>query len=106
MKYAIVLKDETPRLESTQAVTGEKHITNMDSIVADDTTKPEPERCLALDIHKGTRKVLCCATHSIGTRNVINMNQGKLNIVKQEMELLNILGLDVSKLKWTGTGLF
>ena len=34
------------------------------------------------------------------------MNQGKLEVVKQEMERVNIDILGVSKLKWTGMGEF
>ena len=32
------------------------------------------------------------------------MNQGKLEVVKQEMARVNINILEISKLKWTGTG--
>ena len=32
------------------------------------------------------------------------MNQGKLKVVKQEMEKVNIDILGISKLKWTGMG--
>ena len=34
------------------------------------------------------------------------MNQGKLDVVKQEMTILNINTLGVSELKWTGMGKF
>ena len=34
------------------------------------------------------------------------MNQGKLNVVKQEMARVNINILGISKLKWTGMGEF
>ena len=34
------------------------------------------------------------------------MNQGKLEVVKQEMPRLNIYILGISELKWTGTGEF
>ena len=34
------------------------------------------------------------------------MNQGKLEMVKQEMAILNINILVISKLKWTGMGEF
>ena len=34
------------------------------------------------------------------------MNQGKLEVVKQEMERLNIDILAISELKWTGMGEF
>ena len=34
------------------------------------------------------------------------MNQGKLEVVKQEMTRVNISILGISKLKWTGMGEF
>ena len=34
------------------------------------------------------------------------MNQGKLEVVKQEMAMVNIDILGISKLKWTGMGEF
>ena len=34
------------------------------------------------------------------------MNQGKLEVVKQEMERVNVNILGISKLKWTGMGEF
>ena len=34
------------------------------------------------------------------------MNQGKLEVVKQEMARVNINILGISELKWTGTGEF
>ena len=34
------------------------------------------------------------------------MNQGKLEVVKQEMARVNIGTLGISKLKWTGMGEF
>ena len=34
------------------------------------------------------------------------MNQGKLEVVKQEMVRVNVDILGISKLKWTGTGEF
>ena len=42
----------------------------------------------------------------IGTWNVRSVNQGKLEVVKQEMERVNINILGISKLKWTGMGEF
>ena len=40
----------------------------------------------------------------IGTWNVRSMNQGKLEVVKQEMARVNIDILEISELKWTGMG--
>ena len=42
----------------------------------------------------------------IGTWNVRSMDQGNLEVVKQEMVRVNIDILGISKLKWTGLGEF
>ena len=42
----------------------------------------------------------------IGTWNVRSMNQGKLEVVKQEMARVNIDILGIGELKWTGMGGF
>ena len=44
--------------------------------------------------------------YSIGTWNVKFMNQGKLEVVKQEMATVNINILGISELKWSGMGEF
>ena len=44
--------------------------------------------------------------NSIGTWNVRSMNQGKLEVVKQEIARVNINILGISELKWTGMGEF
>ena len=44
--------------------------------------------------------------YCIGTQNVRSMNQGKLEVVKQEMAIVNVDILGISKLKWTGMGEF
>ena len=53
------------------------------------------------------RKVQCCKEqYCIRTWNVRSMNQGKLEVVKQEMARVNIEILGNSELKWTGIGEF
>ena len=44
--------------------------------------------------------------HCVGTWNVRSMNQGKLEVVKQQMARVNINLLGISELKWTGMGEF
>ena len=44
--------------------------------------------------------------YCIGTWNVRSMNQGKLDMVKQEIARVNIDILAISELKWTGMGEF
>ena len=43
---------------------------------------------------------------ALGTWTVRSMNQGKLEVVKQEMARVNIDILGISELKWTGMGEF
>ena len=48
-------------------------------------------------------KEQCCKEqYCIGTWNARSMNQGKLEVVKQEMARVNVKILGISKLKWTG----
>ena len=44
--------------------------------------------------------------YCIGTWNVRSMNQGKLEVVKQEMARVNVDILGISELKWAGMGEF
>ena len=54
------------------------------------------------DINSG-----CCKEQYFrGTWNVRSMNQGKLEVVKQEMARVNVNILGISELKWTGMGEF
>ena len=50
-------------------------------------------------------KVQCCKEqYFIGTWNVRSKDQGKLEVVKQEMARMNIDILGISELKWTRMG--
>ena len=52
-------------------------------------------------------KVQCCKEqYCIETWNIRSMNEGKLDVVKQEMARVNIDILGISGLKWTGMGEF
>ena len=44
--------------------------------------------------------------YCIGTWNVRSMNQGKLQVVKQEMARVNIDILGICELRWIGMGEF
>ena len=49
----------------------------------------------------------CCKKqYYIATWNVRSMNQGKLEVVKQEMARVNVDILGITELKWTGMGEF
>ena len=60
-----------------------------------------------MDVTGDRSKVQCYKKqYCIGTWNVRPMNQGKLEVVKQEMTRLSINIIGISKLKWTGMGEF
>ena len=60
-----------------------------------------------MDVSDDGSKTQCCKEqYCIGTWNVRSMNQGKLEMVKQEMARVNIDILGISELKWTGMGEF
>ena len=59
------------------------------------------------DVTGDRSKVRCCKEqYCIGTWNVRSMNQGKLEVVKQEVARVNDNILGISELKWTGVGEF
>ena len=61
----------------------------------------------AADVTGDRSKVRCYKEqYCIGTWNVRSVSQGKLEVVKREMERVNINILGISELKWTGMGEF
>ena len=70
-------------------------------------TKPKQKQHPVVNVTCDGSKVWCCKEqYCIGTWNVRSMNQGKLEVVKQEIERVNINILGISELKWTGMGEF
>ena len=60
-----------------------------------------------MDVTGDGSKVRCCKEqYCIETWNVRSVNQGKLEVVKQEMARVNTDILGISELKWTGMGEF
>ena len=56
-----------------------------------------------MDVTGDGSKVRCCEKqYCIGIWNIKSTNQGKLEVVKQEMARVNINILGISELKWTG----
>ena len=65
------------------------------------------EQHSVVDVTGNGSKVQCCKEqYCIGTWNVRSMNQGKLEVVKQEMARVNVDILGISEIKWTGLGEF
>ena len=69
--------------------------------------EPKQKQYTAVDVTGDRSKVQCCKEqHCIGTWNVRSMNQGKLEVVKQEMARVNVDILGISELKWVGMAEF
>ena len=69
--------------------------------------EPKQKQYPAVDVTGDKSKVQCCKEQDcIGTWNVRSMNQGKLEVVEQEVTRVNINILGISKLRWTGMGEF
>ena len=60
------------------------------------------KQCSVVDMSGDESKIQYCKEqHCIGTWNVSSMNQGKLDVVKQEIAKVNIHILGINQLKWT-----
>ena len=69
--------------------------------------EPKQKEYPAVDVTGDRSKVRCCKEQQcIVTWNVRSMNQGKLEVVKQEMARVNVDILGIRELKWTGMGEF
>ena len=70
-------------------------------------SEPKQKQYKVVDVTGDRSKVRCCKEqYCIGTCNVSSMNQGKLEVVKQEMARVNIDILRINELKWTVMGEF
>ena len=93
------LKDELPRSLGAQYATGDQWTNNSRK---NEGMEPKQKQHPVVDVTGDKSKVRCCKKqYCTGTWNVRSMNQGKLEVVKQEMARLGI-----SDLKWTGMGEF
>ena len=64
--------------------------------------EPKQKQYPVADVTGDRSKVRCCKEqYCTGTWNVRSMNQGKLEVVKQEMARVNVNILGISKLRWT-----
>ena len=98
------LKDELPRSVGAQYATGDRWRNNSRK---NEETEPKQKQYPAVDVTGDRSKILCCKEqYCIGTWNVRSMNEGKLEVVKQEMARVNITILGISKLKCSGISLF
>ena len=69
--------------------------------------EPKQNQYPVVDVTGDRSKVRCCKEkYWIGTWNVRSMNQGKLEVVKQEMAGVNVNILGIRELRWIGMGEF
>ena len=69
--------------------------------------EPKWKQHPVVDVAGDGSKIRCCKEqYCIGTWIVRSLNQGKLEVVKQEMVRVNIDILGISELKWTGMAEF
>ena len=99
------LKDELHRSVGDQFATGDQWRNNSRK---NKEMEPKQKQHTVVDVTGDRSKIRCSKEqYCIGTWNVRSMNQGKLEMVKQEMaRKVNIDILGISKLKWTGMGEF
>ena len=69
--------------------------------------EPKQKQHSVVDVTGDGSKIwFCKEQYCIGTWNVRSMNQGKLEVVKQEIARVSIYILGISELKWTEMGEF
>ena len=98
------LKEELPRSVGAHYATRDQWRNNFRK---NEEMEPKQKQHPVLDVSGDRSKVRCCKEQCcIGTWNVRSMNQGKLEVFKQEMTRVNADILGISELRWTGMGEF
>ena len=99
-----ILKEELPRPVGAQYATGDQWRNNSRK---NEGMEPKQKQYPAVDVTGDKSKLWCYKEqYCKGTWNIRSTNQGKLELVKQEMARVNIDILGISELKWTGMGEF
>jgi len=96
----MTLKDELPRSVASQYATGDQWRNNSRN---NEEIEPKWKQHPVVDVTVDRSKVQCCKEqYCIRTWNIRLMNQGNLEVVKQEMVRVNIDILGISEIKWMG----
>ena len=96
-----ILKEELPRSVGAQYADDQWRNNSRKN----ERMEPKQKQYLVVDVTGDRSKVRCCKEqYSIGIWNVRSINQGKLEVVKQEMARGNVGILGISELKRTGMG--
>ena len=89
-----ILKDEFPRSVGAQYATGDQW---RNYSRKNEETEPKQKQHPVVDVTGDGSTVRCCKEqYCIGTWNGRSMNQGKLEVVKQEMARVNVDILGIS----------
>ena len=99
------MKDELPR--SVKVLNMLPEINGENNSRKNEGMDPKQKQHPSVDVTGDRSKVQCYKEqYCLGTWSVRSMNQGKLEVVKEEMSRVNVNILGISKLKWTGVGEF
>ena len=97
-------KDELPRSVGAQYATGDQW---RNSSRKNEGMEPKQKQHPVVNGTGDRSNIPCCKEqYCIGTWNIRSMNQGKLQVVKQEMARVNVDILGISELRWTAMGEF
>ena len=97
-----ILKEELPKSVGAQYATGDQWRNNSRK---NEGMEPKQKQYPVMDVTGDRSKVRYCKEqYCIRIWNVRSMNQGKLEVVKQEMTRGNVDILGISERKWTGMG--
>ena len=99
-----ILKEELPRSIGAQYATGDQWRNN--SRKNEEMEKKQKQQPVVDMTGDRSNVQWYKEQYCIRTWNVRSMNQGKLEVVKQEMARVNIDILGISELKWMGMGEF
>ena len=96
------LKDELSKSVGAQYAPGDQCKNNSRK---NKEMEPKQKQDAVVDVTGDGSKVQCCKDqYCIGTWNVRSMNQGKLEVAKQEIVRVNVdvLGINELKMDWNG----
>ena len=92
-----ILKEELPRSVGAQYATGDQWRNNSRK---NERMEPKQKQYPVMDVTGDRTKVQCCKEqYCTGNWNVRSMNQGQLEVVKEEMARVNVDILGINNLK-------
>ena len=97
-----ILREELPRSVGAQYASRGQWRNNFRK---NEGMEPKQKQYPVVDVTGNRSKVQCYKEqYCIGIWNVRSTNQGKLEVIKQEMARVNVDIVGISELQWTGMG--